>query len=487
MTAALALKPEDIAWQPIGRAQALFLSCPYWELLGEGDRGGGKTETLLMDFCQHVGQGFGPYWRGVLFRREYKHLDDVVVKAKRLFPVIFPEARWLSSKSDYRWVWPTGEELLLRAMSDPFQYWNYHGHEYPWLGWEELTNWPDDECYTIMASTNRSSGPAHMPRKVRATCNPWGVGHHWVKERFIDPAPRGQVINADKPGEERVALRLPRAENAALLDSDPHYVQRLRPSNEAMRKAWLDGSWDIAVGGFLMDVWDPNVHQVKPFKIPADWKRWRAMDWGFARPYSIGWYAMNPDGVIYRYRELYGYGGKANVGTRQTAAQVAAEVIKLEAVERRMGITFSRNPADSNIWHSDGTEQTVAELFSREQRVELDNGRKVSDRVRWVPASKGPGSRVATAQLVITALQERRLKVFNTCRHFLRTVPVLMPDEDNPEDVDTEQEDHAWDELRYSIASRHAPKPKKPPRTGPRPGSFDALVAGMPTPPRHRR
>ena len=179
----------SVIWQPQAGSQELFLSCPIFECLYEGTRGPGKTDALLMDYAQDVGKGYGASWSGVLFRREYKELADVVKKSKKWFPRIFPDARFLESQSEFKWRWKTGEELLFRTVKRPADYWNYHGHEYPWIGWEELTNWPDSELYLDMMSVCRSSDP-RVPRKYRGTANPYGAGHNWVKSRFIDPAPR---------------------------------------------------------------------------------------------------------------------------------------------------------------------------------------------------------------------------------------------------------------------------------------------------------
>src|SRR5690606_16077429 len=120
-------------------------------------------------------------------------LDDVVSKSKQLYKLIFPAARFLSSAQDFKWVWPSGEELLFRQFADIDDYWNYHGHEYPWIGWEELTSWPNLEGYEMMTSCNRSAMRG-IPLKVRSTTNPYGIGHTAVKKYFIKPAPRGQVI-----------------------------------------------------------------------------------------------------------------------------------------------------------------------------------------------------------------------------------------------------------------------------------------------------
>lgn len=451
-----------VVWEPHPGSQTRFLTCPIWEVLYEGSRGPGKTDALLMDFAQFVGAGYGSNWRGILFRREYKHLDDIIAKSKRWFRQIFPGARWLSSKSDYKWVFPGGEELLFRHIKDPDDYWDYHGHEYPWIGWEELTNWPTLDCYEAMKSCSRSSVRG-MPRRVRATCNPWGVGHSAVKEYFISPAPAETVIT-DAKGLKRVRIHGKTSENKALLAAQPEYLTYLDSiKNENLKKAWRDGDWDVVVGGFLQGVWDRAKHVVKPFKIPDDWPRWRALDWGFAKPYSVGWYCIDPDGVIYRYRELYGYGGSADVGTRESAAEVIKKIKEIEAAETKRGIRFKRSPADSSIWDNVGTSISVGSLFDKAN-------------IHWIKAAKGPGSRKNGAQVVIDRLKDGTFKVFDTCTHWLRTVPVLMPDANDWEDVDTEQEDHCWDETRYSLTAHHRPKRLLPASNKPKYGTLDHLI-----------
>ena len=460
----------NVVWQPHPGSQTRFLTCPAWEILYEGTRGPGKTDALLMKFAQFVGRGYGQHWRGIIFRQEYKQLDDVIAKSKRWFRQIFPGAKWLKSKSDYKWVFPDGEELLFRHMNDPDDYWNYHGHEYPFIGWEELTNWPTDGCYESMKACSRSSYPG-MPRIYASTANPFGPGHGWVKEYFIDIGPPETVVR-DEAGNTRVRIHGNVEENKHLIEADPQYIARLDGiKNDALRDAWRHGSWDIVVGGFLQGIWDEKRHFIEPFKIPDDWPRWRAGDWGFARPYSIGWYTINPDGQVFRYRELYGYGDKANVGTRETAREVAKKVLAAEKEEAARGISFKRNPMDSAIFHHDGREKSIAELFREEGVV-------------WVQSQKGKGSRVNGAQVVIQALNEDKFFVFNTCKHWKRTVPILMPDPNNWEDVDTEMEDHAWDETRYSLVSRHRALNLGTPVKGPKPWTFDWLVGQTSPPPR---
>jgi hypothetical protein len=158
-----------VIWQPACESQAAFLSCPVFEVLFQGTRGGGKTDCLLMDFAQFVGRGFGKDWAGILFRRTYPELEDVEKKANRWFPQIFPDAEYVAGK--HLWKFRTGETLKFRHAERIADYQKYHGHEYPWIGWEELTNWATPDLYVKMMSVCRSSNPS-VPRHIRATCNP---------------------------------------------------------------------------------------------------------------------------------------------------------------------------------------------------------------------------------------------------------------------------------------------------------------------------
>ena len=130
----------SVVWQPVPKSsQELFLTCPIREVLFQGSRGGGKTDCMLMSFGQNVGIGYGIFWKGVIFRRSYKELDDIINKSQKWFRKIFPDAQFLRGKGDYKWIFADGEELYFRHFSHVDDYWNYHGQEYPFIGWEELT------------------------------------------------------------------------------------------------------------------------------------------------------------------------------------------------------------------------------------------------------------------------------------------------------------------------------------------------------------
>lgn len=282
---AVAPKLDDIdvseSWIPQEGSQVAFMTCPFEEVLLHGDRGGGKTDVFLMDFRQHVDVGWGEDWKGWIFRRTYKELGDVIAKAQKWFRRFDPSARFNIAKSE--WTWPTGEVLSFRHFAKPSDYWGYHGHARPWIGWEELTNWGTDECYRSMFSCCRSTRKG-MPRKIRATTNSYGVGHNWIKDRFqlagnwkginvIDNA----VDDDGEPEAVRVAIRSTIEENRILLDADPGYKKRIlqSASNQAMRDAWSSGSWDIVAGGMFDDVWSED-NCVPDFDVPDSWRIDRA-------------------------------------------------------------------------------------------------------------------------------------------------------------------------------------------------------------------
>lgn len=466
MTATALAISQPVAWQPHPGSQALFLACPITECLYEGTRGPGKTDALLADFGQHVGEGHGAAWRGILFRQSYPQLADVVAKSTRMFKRVFPRARFNESK--YTWRFPDGEALLLRHMATEADYWNYHGHEYPWIGWEELTNWADLSCYDAMKACHRSSRPG-MPRKYRGTANPFGIGHHPVKGRFIDPAPAG-VVMRDSQGNERVRIHGHWSENTTMLEADPQYPARLAGDrNSNRRKAWFGGSWDVVAGGFFDDVWDSRYHVIKPFRIPYTWSIDRSFDWGSSKPFSVGWWAESdgtrveiapgkfrtfPRGSLIRIGEWYGWEGTANVGLKMPSSLIAKGIRQIESTMKVRGprgedmpARINPGPADSSIYDVNDTEsKSIADVM-------LANG------VRWTQADKSPGSRKngweRLREMFAAASEDRPeepgLWVFDSCRQFIRILPMLPRDEKKPDDVDTKAEDHIGDETRYRV------------------------------------
>ena len=463
---------SEATWCPQYGSQLAFLMAhPIFEVLYEGTRGPGKTDCLLMDFLQHVGKGYGSEWRGILFRQTYPQLSDVINKTQKWFKRIFPGAKY--NKVEHKWTFPDGEELLLRHMKSPEDYWNYHGHAYPWIGWEELCNWADDKCYTVMMSCCRSTKPG-MPRCYRATTNPYGPGHNWVKARFRLPHMRGRVIlDSYRDGEReppRVAIHGSIYENQILLHADPEYISKIRAAarNPSELAAWLHGSWDIIAGGMFDDIYRGDVHVVPSVPlsvIPKRWKIDRSFDWGSSKPFAVLWWAESNGepfewngrvygkvrGDLYLIQEWYGWNGTRNEGVRMLASEVAQGVKDREddwALEGRV----KPGPADSSIFDVENGNSIAADMEKKG--------------VRWTPADKGPGSRKQGWEQIRKLLKGALppagggprevpgLFIFDWCHQTIETVPVLPRDDKDLDDVNTEAEDHIGDSIRYRVRKK---------------------------------
>lgn len=482
-----------VVWSPLHGSQALAVSCPCNHILYEGTRGPGKTDAQLMAFRKLVGQGYGSYWRGVIFDKEYKNLDDLVAKAQKWFYKFNDGAQFLLSTKDYKWVWPTGEELLFRSVAKESDYWNYHGQEFPFIGWNELTKYADSKLYDAMMSCNRTSFlPAeHSPKDkvmpeiplvVFATTNPYGAGHNWVKARFIDRASPGEIVrtvtNVFNPRTQQrqnvtktqVRIFGSYKENRYL---SPEYIAELEKIKDPnKRKAWLWGDWDIVAGGAFDDLWNEQVHIVPRFSVPKGWKVDRSFDWGSTKPFSVGWWAeadgteaTREDGTkwcpvkgsLVRIAEWYGTEeAGSNTGVKMSATNVAKGIKERELELLDAGwieVKPSPGPADN----------AIANVV--EQDTDSIEKKMSKEGVRWTESDKRPGSRINGLQVVRDRLEASvkgegpGLYFTDNCKAAISTLPVLPRDEMKPDDVDTEAEDHAYDEVRYRCLAgnfRHA-------------------------------
>jgi hypothetical protein len=484
-------------------SQQLFFSVPYevFECLLEGTRGGGKTDCLLMDFAREVGQGFGAEWNGVLFKRTNPELRDVKMKIRKWFPKIFPGVKF--SASPYFEVrFATGEVLMLRHMKTDDDYWDVHGSSFSWIGWEELSNWPTPVLFLKCMSLCRSSHPEVARRKrVRATTNPGGPGHNWIRDRYNLPIKRNQIIQgtdimlARKWMSKEDALALGDAvtkpklrmaifsdirENKIFMEADPGYLDGLKQdaSSEAQYRAWVYGDWNIVSGGMFDDVWNQRVHWINPFEIPAGWRIDRSFDWGDSKPFSLGYWAQSDGsdvklknakwvptvkGDLFRINEIYGWNGQPNVGCKATSTEIAQRALELE-LRTKIYHRCVPGPADTGIFSGfDGKASIAAEMS---KPIRRPNGREYRG-ITFTEARKGPNSRIPGWSTMRTALknairqdskprEKPGLFIFSTCEHWARTVPVLPRDEKKPDDVDTDAEDHPADETRYRVVNEAA-------------------------------
>ncbi len=502
---------NNVAIAPQNGSQSLAISCPCNEILYEGTRGPGKTAAQLMRFRRLVGVGYGAFWKGVIFDIEYKNLGDIIAQSKKIFKKFNDGAKFLSSPSDLKWVWPTGEELLFRYEKKADGYWNYHGQEFPFVGHNELTKRADSEFYEAMFSCMRSSfRPQDYPLKdgtllkpipleCFSTTNPFGVGHTWVKKRFIDPVPRGTinrqsmvVFNPQTDADEeviitRVAIHGSWRENKFLDKTYIAFLMNIKDPNK--RKAWVNGDWSVTSGGRFDHLWRESIHVVKPFKIPKGWHVDRSHDWGESKPFSNLWFAESngeeveflpgvfksfPKGTIFCIGEFYGCDPEQhNKGLNMTAANVAKivkqidcaieDADKADLITKRGEINITPGiitgkvmpgPADNAINNGDDEDISIADKMSAQG-------------VKWTKSDKSPGSRLNGAAVICELLEsalegadsqsgvpERpAVYFFDNVRGIISRLPVLSRDSKNPDDVDTEQEDHDYDAFRYRCAN----------------------------------
>lgn len=467
-----------VAWRPIpNSSQELALDSRCNVTLYSGTRGPGKTDTQLMKFKRRVGIGYGPFWRGVIFDRAYKNLDDLVAKSKRWFNAFGDGAKFNFSKSDYKWSWPTGEELLFRVLKEPKDYWNYHGQEFPFIGWNELTKYPTSELYDLMFSCNRSSfvpeincpGLPEIPLEVFATCNPYGAGHNWVKDEFIDAAAFGKIVTKEievfDPRTQRdiivkrtqVSLFGSYRENIYL---NAQYIAGMHEiKDDNIKKAWLDGDWNIVVGGAFNDLWKEQVHVIPRVPIPDGWRIDRAFDWGSTHPFSVGWFAKAtgeelypgfapPRGSIIQIHEYY---GTAKIGSNkglQLGPTVIAKKIIEKEIELMQGWISTQplaGPADNQIGNKITDEDTTIES-------------KMSKcGIKWTKSDKSPGSRKNGLEVFRDMLNGSLVGdypgfyVMEHCIATRKIIPNLQRDDEDLDDIDTTCEDHPWDMIRYRI------------------------------------
>lgn len=469
----LASDTQTVIWSPQEGPQTDLITCPVFEVFYGGARGGGKTESSIGDWLDHAAK-YGSDAVGIFVRRKFKQLAEVIARTKQLFPKI--GAKYNEQRAE--WLMPGGARLKFVYLERDSDAEEYQGHNYTRVYVEEVTNFPSPAPIDKLRATLRSG--AGVPVGMRLTGNPGGPGHNWVKARYIDPDPKGyQIVRESCLVEidgvsrevslERVFIPSKLGDNMLLLRNDPTYVLRLRQSgSEALVKAWLEGNWDIIDGAYFTEL-DEQVHG-RPRDLirwaPPSCVRFRSFDWGSAKPFSVGWWAIAdgtwprdnplPYGAIFRYREWYGASG-INVGLGSTADVVAKEILRIEN-EAEDRIRFA--VADPAIFIRNGG-PSIAESMARCRWRRADNKRlpgweQVRQRIVGEQITKEIEGQSVTLNIPM-------LYAAHECEDFWRTMPTLQHDEKNVEDLDTDGEDHVADEVRYACMSR----PWKPKLTTP--------------------
>jgi len=438
------------------------------EILYGGAAGGGKSHLMrvaAIAWCTDI-----PGLQVYIFRRISDDLSKNHMEGPSGFPALLSE-------------WVDDGYVKIRYSPTTIEFWNgakihlchcqyekdrfkYQGAEIHVLMLDELTHFTDT-IYRYLRGRCRMGAlkvPSHyVGRFPRVICgsNPGGVGHNWVKSTFIDSAPPMAVIPQPKSegGMRRQYIPAKLSDNPTLAETDPDYIDRLEGlGNPELVKAMRDGDWDIVAGGMFDDLWKRDTHVLTPFKIPSSWRIDRGFDWGSSKPFSVIWFAESdgtgatlhdgtvrhfPRGSIFAIAEWYGWNGKPNEGCKMLAVDIARGI-----VERESGMPYSvkPGPADTSIF-------------------DTQNGMCIADdmakgKVRWNKADKSPGSRKNGWEMIRKMLKQGAgnelpgFFVFNTCAHVIRTLPVLPRDGRDPDDVDTDAEDHAPDVIRYRCSAK---------------------------------
>jgi len=456
----------EIAWAPQGGPQKALVDCPFREIFFGGARGGGKTDGVLGKYAIKAAR-YGDGFNALFCRRELPMLDDAIERSKEIYGKI--GASWNDQKKT--WFFPGGGRLRFRPLERVQDADKYQGQNVSDACIEEAGIYPDPKPIDRLFGILRSA--KGVPTQLILTGNPGGAGQHWIKQRYIDPAPQGMKLLERKlpNGKVHRYVFIPSRiqDNKLLMRNDPEYINNLYlVGSDQLVKAWLAGDWNAVEGAFF-DCWDSLRHVVRPFTIPEEWVRFRSMDWGSAKPFSVGWWAIASDdhpieggtiprGSLIRYREWYGCKpGEPNVGLKMTAEEVGKGILERESRDN-----VSYGVLDPAAFAEDGG-PSIHERLSAATGYKVIFRRADNKRVAQHGAMggwdqmrarmKGDGERPA-------------LFVFSTCVDFIRTVPALQHDADRPEDLDTEAEDHIADEARYACMSRPYVPVREVPKTG---------------------
>ena len=424
---------ENVVFRPNKGPQTEFLASSEREVFYGGARGGGKSYAMLVDPLRYCDKS---YHRALLLRRSMPELRDMINHSQRLYGKAFPGAKWREQEKE--WRFPSGARIEFGYAENLTDVLRYQGQSYTWIGIDELPQYPTPEIYNFLRSSLRSVDP-EIPVFMRATGNPGNVGSLWVKEMFVDPSEPNIAfdVNVDTiVGKKKITRRFIPAklqDNPYLMQTDDYLIM-LSSLPEVQRKQFLEGDWG-AFENSAFPEFSIATHVVQPFDVPRNWLRFRTCDWGYSSAACVLWIAVDFDNNFWIYREYYTKRVTADIFARQVLEKEHDEYI-------RYGIL------DSSTWARRGDAgPSIAETM-------------IHEGCKWRPSDRSPRSRIAGKLALHKQLSldkdthQPKLKVFSNCTNLIRTLPMLPVDRNNPEDVDTDAEDHAYDALRYGVMSR---------------------------------
>lgn len=401
-----------------------------------GARGGGKSwavraNAIIMS-CKYPGL------KSIIIRRTFRELQNNHIAP--LMEQLNGIAKYNKTEKIFRF--PNKSTIQFGYCDNDNDVMQYQGAEYDIIYLDEATQLREEWIKKI-ATTCR--GVNNLPKRVYYTCNPGGVGHHYIKRLFVDR----KYEPAEVP-EDYTFIQALVTDNRALMQSQPAYIKELETLPPKLRDAWLYGRWDVFEGQFFEEFRDDPehyedrrwTHVVKPFSVPSGWTIYRSFDWGYHRPFSCGWWAVDYDGVIYRILELYGCTQTPNEGIKWPPDRVFAEIARIEREHPYLSGREVLGIADPAIWAGE-TGISIAETAAQ-QGVFFQRG----DNKRI------PGWMQCHYRMAFDEQGYPQMYVFSSCKGFIRTIPLLEYDPHRPEDVDTDGEDHIADEWRYMCMAR---------------------------------
>lgn len=449
----------DVAFRPHPGPQTSAYTCFAREMLYGGARGGGKTALAVGKF-HPLAAKFGHEAVGVVFRRSFPELEQVKREGIKQY-VRTGWAKWVGGDQKM-FKFHNGAELRLRYLSSFDDCENYQGHEYCYICFDEAGNFTDHRMFEELRATLRSPGVPDKFWQILYTANPGGRQHHWLRKYFaVGRYPDGGQWLRDKFGRTRIFYPARVTDNPSVAGTD--YENELKAIRDpAKRAAWLEGSWDVVVGAFFADCWIPKKHIITADRSPPrHWPKFRAMDWGSAKPFCVLWYVVTSDdeewcgrwwprGAVVFFREWYGCArGEFDVGIRLTAEEVGAGIVERETRWGLRGLV-QPGPGDTAMWTRDGGPSIYDRIFEGGQeqihftkayKDRITGWEEIRTRLVGIPGELddegNPGERIPMLYF------DRR------CENSIRTLPILERSDRNMEDVDTEQEDHAADVIRY--------------------------------------